>query len=299
MEKDNKETIYTISPINPGDYDSLSSDKKNVKIVRIEPPVYPESQLISYEKKELNTMKTSIGKDGLKSLIRAYNDNPNALSYTESCYIFNYLLAGKLPEFKDEKYGLYIDENGKKLILSEKEANDISNFTLLNETEDLKSLRKEKILKQLIQNGFSILDSTDEILAICYEKNIIFYSDDIDFLLDNYEKGEYPFYQQPYISGYGGEEHDFNHKNSYPMPDELIVGAYCHLSDCSNQKVEFPLFTSANFLNLYSRKKDNDNPYIASLKRIYDIPDLFDIVGASNQNLISDVLSYESEKGSY
>lgn len=76
----------------------------------------------------------------------------------------------------------------------------------------------------------------------------------------------------------------------------MVIGAFCHFSDCSNEKVEFPVFKNTNFINLYSRKKDEDTPYVSSLKKIYCIPDLFDIVGPGNQLLINEYLDYLNEK---
>ena len=74
-----------------------------------------------------------------------------------------------------------------------------------------------------------------------------------------------------------------------------FIGTYT-LDKCEMKKIDFPLFSEKLYLSLYDIKNDQDTPYISSMKRIAQYPELFEAVGDNNRVLINNIINKEKIK---
>ena len=140
----------------------------------------------------------------IEYLINLFNSNSPSLELFERVFLINYVGKNRVDCVKDKGYYLYIDDNGKPIILSEDEAKA---YTVIDVSNNLKNTdsgeetidNSNDIVNDLIQLGFKFLEKNEYYLAFCEERNIVFYaSRSIKAPMKNY--GKYNFFQQPYIS---------------------------------------------------------------------------------------------------
>ncbi len=243
----------------------------------------------------LNNLCNSANIERIEYLISLFNNDSAALDLFEKCFLINYVGKNQVSCVKERDYGLYIDDNGKYLILSKEETDTytivednhvletmgfVNNFfreQYPQENENSSNYTVDRIVNDLIQSGFKFLETNDYYLAFCEERNIVFFARTAEELIINYDEITMSFFQQPYISYYGTP----------------WIGRFWRPERCRMEKIDFPLFTDKSFLRLYNSTIDNDTPFISSMKRIAKYPELYEAVGAENRALIDKILSEE------
>lgn len=213
----------------------------------------------------------------IDSLVSLYNNGGSGLEEAEKCYIMNYVLTGR--SNVGDKYKLYC-VNGEKLILSEAEINAKGYQVLIKPATEEECIKQ--VINELENNGFQFLSKDpDEIIAINRDRNIVFYCNDIN----NYYSDNYMLFQSP------RRIEDSLFREPYTN-----ITMYKSLDRIPEKKVDFPLFTDSSgwhlgiYLWLFNRVKDQDEPFVASMKRIAKYPQLYDLVGPHNQQMIADLL---------
>lgn len=213
-------------------------------------------------------------------LVSLYNNGCGGLEEAEKCYLINYVLTGR--SSVGNKYKLY-NVNGEKLILSEAEINAKGYQVLIKPATEEECIKQ--VISELENNGFQFLSKDpDEIIAINRDRNIVFYCNDIN----NYCSDNYMLFQSP------RRIEDSLFREPYTN-----ITMYKSLNQIPEKKVDFPLFTDSSgwrlgiYLWLFNRVKDQDEPFVASMKRIARYPELYDLVGPHNQQMISDLIGSE------
>ncbi len=220
----------------------------------------------------------------IKYLINLFNSNSSELELFEKVFLINYVGKNRVDCVNGKGYCLYTDGNGKSIILSEEEAKA---YTVIDESNNYKpKYLKQKtidnsneIVNNLIQLGFKFLERDKYYLAFCEEKNIVFYASSKKELITNYGKSY--FFRQPYIA-YDGTP---------------WIGKFLLPENCKKEKIDFPLFSENLYLSLYNRAEDQDNPFVSSMKRIAQYPELYEAVGDKNRVLIDNILNEEKTIG--
>ena len=126
-------------------------------------------------------------------------------------------------------------------------------------------------------NGFTYMTFIDdEFLAFNKSRNIIFHVNDIY----NYSTLNAHF-KQPVNDG---RLHDIRY--------------YKRFEECYSKVCEFPVFTSTNFLSLYSgyEECDTDDILEISLSKMQTIPTLWDAIGEENRQLYNQIKSQKVKK---
>ena len=213
----------------------------------------------------------------IKELIKLFNDSPTSLKGFEICFLVNYVIKGKVSSVKDDDYALYLTNDKKIKILSAADIMKESYRVVDDNVMDIEQRNEiNKIIDDLKQKGFKILESKDFLLAFCQERNVVFYSYSIENALKYYFKeSRFYFFKQPRV--YDGRK---------------IIVHYLSSNSCHKEKVDFPLFFPDNYLSLYNPRldKENDNEFVASMKRIAKYPELYDVVGEENQKIIDSIV---------
>lgn len=135
----------------------------------------------------------------------------------------------------------------------------------------------DDIAKNLMPNGFTYMTFIDdEFLAFNKSRNIIFHVNDIY----NYSTLNLHF-KQPVNDG---RLHD--------------VRYYKTFEECYSKVCEFPIFTSTNFLSLYSGNEEYETDDILeiSLLKMQTIPALWDAIGEENRQLYNQIKSQKVKK---
>lgn len=228
----------------------------------------------------LNNLCNSASSDRVKYLISLFNNGSNELKPHEICFLINYVIKGRVKSVAGEGYDLYQDDSGKKIILSAQEVAS-GNYIILD-TQNSEENSVAKIKEDLEGVGFKFLETKEFLLAFCEERNIVFYSPSIDYAVTYYGGDSICFFQQPNVGNNG----------------EKKVSFYLKLENCKKGKLDFPLFSEerCGYLSLYDRAKDEDSPFVSSMKRIAQYPVLYDAVGPQNKALIDNILSSELQK---
>ena len=73
----------------------------------------------------------------IEYLISLFNNDSEALDPFEKCFLINYVGKNQVSCVKDKDYGLYIDDNGKYLILSKE---DTDAYTIVEDNHVLETM---------------------------------------------------------------------------------------------------------------------------------------------------------------
>ena len=135
----------------------------------------------------------------------------------------------------------------------------------------------DDIAKKLMPNGFTYMTFIDdEFLAFNKSRNIIFHVNDIY----NYSTLNLHF-KQPVNDG---RLHDIRYYKTF--------------EECYSKVCEFPIFTSTNFLSLYSGNEEYETDDILeiSLLKMQTIPVLWDAIGEENRQLYNQIKNQKVKK---
>jgi len=88
----------------------------------------------------------------------------------------------------------------------------------------------------------------------------------------------------------------FFSNHTYPMTVLHRLVSFHYQRNVKWKKIDFPLFSEKLYLSLYDIKNDQDTPYISSMKRIAQYPELFEAVGDNNRVLINNIIHKEKIK---
>ena len=219
-------------------------------------------------------------------LINQFNSDPKTLSEGEICFLYNYVVTGRDRQTSNEGYKLYLDDFGKKHILTDKEISqqgyevvgEITGNVITNRfTQVVRPVRYTliQIIIQLENYGFKILKTDGELIAYCPKNNATFYISD----LHNIELGGHlNHFQQPYIS----------------FDNEIALGFFNSFEKLHEEKVDYPIFATNMYLYLHN-PNDYRHPFICSMKKIAEIPELYDAVGPLNRALIDMIVADSNE----
>jgi hypothetical protein len=135
----------------------------------------------------------------------------------------------------------------------------------------------DDIANKLMPNGFTYMTFIEcEFIAFNKERNIVFHVNDIY----NYSTLK-AYYKQPVNDG---RLHDIRYYKTF--------------EECYSKVCEFPIFTSTNFLCLYSGNEETDTDDILeiSLSKMEQIPTLWDAIGEENRNLYNQIKDQKVKK---
>ena len=228
-----------------------------------------------------NLLKTA-SEDRVKYLISLFNNDVKTIENFEKCFLINYVAKGRLRDLLNEEYALYVNDSGKKMILSSEEVKT-GNYTIEDTPQvDIHrgaSRNSATTIQDLEKIGFKFLETEEHLLAFCSERNIVLWAPSIEKFNRAFQTRN-NYFQQPRVTFDG----------------DKVVSMYSSVDNCEKEKTDFPLFKDGgSYLWLYDKEEDkgSDSVFNCSMKRIAQYPELYHAVGSENQAIIDEIILNE------